>query len=511
MPTAPTSRKPEKPDSLPLGAPVLGAPETLETVQGGDVAPSSYQASALPPVPSSPTPPHPVQDRPEAAPEVASEATPEAILEAINNSLSPRPRLAIIVKGYPRLSETFIAQELAGLGARGLSYVIVSLRRPTDKNVHLIHNSITAPVVYLPEYLHQEPWRVFKAWRTARRLPGYAKAKVSWLKDLRRDWSRNRIRRFGQALVLATEMSDFGPIDHLYVHFLHTPASVARYTAQMREISWSASAHAKDIWTTPAWEKREKLADAAWVTTCTAAGLAHLQDFAPPGPQDRVFLTYHGLDFRRFPPPPLRPARDGLQSHDPVQILSVGRLVPKKGYDDVLQALALLPSSLNVHFIHIGGGRLGHRMHKLARRLGIADRITWRGAATSEAVLKALRAADLFVLAPKIAPDGDRDGLPNVLLEAQSQGLACVSTTAAAVSELIIDRETGLLVPPSAPAALAQALERLIRDPVLRQHLGAAGNTRVRTVFSASAGIDFLAQKLRNPGLPSATPARRAR
>ena len=161
-------------------------------------------------------------------------------MESAKNQLvtpqpTPRlvPRLVIVVKGYPRLSETFIAQELAGLEARGASFVIVSLRHPTDKAIHALNKAITAPVVYLPEYLHQEPLRVFSAWRRARRLPGYAEAKALWLKDLRRDLSRNRIRRFGQALVLAAEMADLGTIEQIYVHFLHTSASVGRYAARL--------------------------------------------------------------------------------------------------------------------------------------------------------------------------------------------------------------------------------------------------------------------------------------
>ncbi len=404
-----------------------------------------------------------------------------------------------MVKGYPRLSETFIAQELAGLEARGLSFMIVSLRHPTDKARHPLNDTITAPVVYLPEYLHQEPVRVFSAWLKARRLPGYGLAKTLWVKDLKRDLSRNRIRRFGQALVLAAEMADFGTIEHIYVHFLHTPASVARYAATLRDLPWSVSAHAKDIWTTPAWDKKEKLAEMSWLVTCTTAGYRHLRDLTPPDRQERISLLYHGLDFSRFPPPPDRPFRDGTDPQNPVEILSVGRLVAKKGYDDVLAALAQLPSSLAWRFTHIGGGSLQKSLRKTAENLGIASRITWRGAQAADQVLTALRAADLFVLAPKVAKDGDRDGLPNVLLEAASQGLACLSTDAVGVPELITDQVTGYLVPPSQPQDLRDALIRLIGDPHLRHRLGQAGNRHVRATFTAEAGLDVLVHKLTPP------------
>ncbi len=162
--------------------------------------------------------------------------------------------VAFILKGYPRLSETFIAQEIRALERLGLDIAIFSLRHPTDTGVHPIHGEIVAPVHYLPEYLHREPLRVWRAWRAFRGKPGHGAALTTWLGDLRRDFTRNRVRRFGQALVLAHELP--AGVDRLHAHFLHTPASVARYASLLTGLPWSASAHAKDVWTTPGWEVR---------------------------------------------------------------------------------------------------------------------------------------------------------------------------------------------------------------------------------------------------------------
>jgi glycosyltransferase involved in cell wall biosynthesis len=407
-------------------------------------------------------------------------------------------RVAFVLKGYPRLSESFIAQEILALERHGLDILIVSLRHPTDKAIHPVHRQIAAERLYLPEYLYQEPLRVLRSWRRARRLPGYHAARRAWLADLVRDKTPNRIRRFGQALVLAAELP--ADIDRLHAHFIHTPASVTRYAAMMRGLEWSVSAHAKDIWTTPDWEKREKLAAASWAVTCTETGHRHLVGLAP-APQ-RVALCYHGLDLDRFPPPASR--RDGADG--PVTILSVGRAVAKKGYDDLLAALALLPQSLDWRFVHVGGGALARKLKAEAARLGLglAARIEWRGARPQPEVLAAYREADIFVLASKIAPDGDRDGLPNVLMEAQSQGLACIATDLAGIPELIEDGVNGLLVPPGDPAALAAALGRLIGDPALRARLGAAGERRVRHEFDAVATIGLLAARfgLKPPASP---------
>ena len=400
--------------------------------------------------------------------------------------------VAVILKGYPRLSETFIAQEILALERRGLDLRIVSLRHPTDKDIHPVHREIGAPVAYLPEYLHSEPLRVLRGFATARKLPGYARAYTIWRRDLGRDRTRNRIRRFGQACVLAAELPD--DVTHLYAHFLHTPASVARYAAIMRGLPWSCSAHAKDIWTSPDWEVEEKLADAAWTVTCTRAGFDRLAGLAPD--PERVGLVYHGLDLDRFPPPTgARPARNGGDPQDPVVILSVGRAVEKKGYGDLLAALALLPPTVNWLFRLIGGGGATSRLKAEADRLGIADRIDWLGARPQEQVLEALRAADLFVLSSKIGKDGDRDGLPNVLMEAASQSLPMLATSVSGIPELVEDGRTGLLVEPGDIESLSRSLERLIQDPGLRRDLGAAGAQRVRENFSLSGNIAGIATR----------------
>jgi glycosyltransferase involved in cell wall biosynthesis len=398
--------------------------------------------------------------------------------------------IAVVLKGWPRLSETFIAQEVRALEARGLDLRLVSLRQPTDKRRHAIHDEVRAPVLYLPEYLWRGPLRVWRGWRAARLLPGYAAARATWLRDLRRDPTANRIRRFGQALVLARELPPW--IGHLHAHFLHTPASVTRYAATMLGLPWSVSAHAKDIWTIPDWEKREKLESAHWAVTCTASGCAHLDALAP----GKVELVYHGLELERFARPrPNLPSPASGAGESSVTILSVGRAVAKKGYDDLLEALALLPKELDWRFVHIGGGALAKALRRQADRLGLASRIEWRGARTYDEVLAAYRAAGLFVLASRTGADGDRDGLPNVLMEAQSQGLPCVSTTMSGIAELIRDGETGLLVPPGEPRRLADALARLIRDAALRDRLGRAGEARVRAHFAAGPGFDRLAAK----------------
>ena len=397
-----------------------------------------------------------------------------------------RGSIAVVLKGYPRLSETFIAQELLALERAGLDLALYSLRHPTESARHPVHDEIVAPVVYLPEYLHEEPGRVLGGMVQAVRLPGFANAIGQFIRDLARDPSRNRVRRFGQAMVLAAELPD--KIAHIYAHFIHTPASVARYAADMRGLSWSCSAHAKDIWTIPDWEIAEKVASAEWVVTCNRAGAGRLAMLAVD--RSRVTLAYHGIDLARFAPF-ARPdaARDGGDGEHPVRILTVGRAVEKKGLDTVIDALAALPNSLHWCWTQIGGGPLLADLMERAKRSGLGDRVTFRGALPQAEVLAAYRAADLFVLPCRIAADGDRDGLPNALVEAQSQGLACIASNIAGVPELIEDGHNGLLVAPNDVAGLADAMARLIADPPTRAEYGQAGEHRVRRDFDSRREI----------------------
>ncbi|RFB82235.1 colanic acid biosynthesis glycosyltransferase WcaL [Rhizobium leguminosarum bv. trifolii] len=400
--------------------------------------------------------------------------------------MPPRRKILVVLKGYPRLSETFIAQELLGLEKAGFDLTLISMRRPTDKKRHPVHDEIKARVVYLPEYLHEEPIRVLKGLVAGFSRPGFKALIKRFLADLKRDLSRNRFRRLGQALVLGREWPDGG--EWLHAHFIHTPASVTEYASILTGTPWTCSAHAKDIWTSPDWELQEKLGSARWAVTCTRTGYEHMRSLTSR--KDAVHLSYHGLDLARFGAfAGERSERTGSDADDPAFILSVGRAVEKKGYDVLLRALALLPADLHWRMDHIGGGEELAKLKALAAELGLSHRIVWKGAMAQEDVLDHYRRADLFALACRIAANGDRDGLPNVLVEASSQRLVCVSTTVSGVPELLKDGENGLVVAPEDPVLLAKALETAIRDPALRKRLGDAAEKRVREDFDYHSSI----------------------
>ena len=404
------------------------------------------------------------------------------------------PQLAIVLKGYPRLSETFVAQEIRALELRGFELCIFSLRHPYDPASHPIHAEIEAPVHYLPEYAHDDWPRVLSACLRLCVRSGFWRALARLADDLLHDPTCNRLRRFAQAAVMSVETPD--SVRHYYCHFIHTPSSVGYYASIISGRSWSISAHAKDIWTLSRRELRNKLASADWAVTCTAANHRYLEQLADR--EDKIGLIYHGLDFNRFDANPGHASdRDGGDAARPVRLISVGRAVDKKGYGLLLQALAGLPAKLHWRFVHIGGGELLESLVHQARALGLEQRVDWLGGLPQSDVLARYRDADLFILPSRVSGDGDRDGLPNVLMEAQSQGLACLSTNISGIPELIVHAETGWLVEQNSIGQLGEALEKLIRDPALRARLGEAGCRRVREHFSMDAGIDSLAARLR--------------
>ena len=396
------------------------------------------------------------------------------------------PKLAIVVKGFPRLSETFVARELQGLEARGLAFSLHALRKPSGDSA-LVDNKVRALPQYLPEYLHDAPTQVARAFVAAQRLPGFGAAWRAFRADLASEFAPARVRRFGQACLLAQQMP--ASVRHVHAHFAHSPTSVARYAALMRGIGFSISAHAKDIWTAPEWDLKRKLDSAAFVTVCSRAGFERLQSFGGAAP---LKLIYHGLARDVIAASPRRQSRDGTDAGDPVRIVCVARAVEKKGLRRLLDALATLPRDVAWQLDHYGGGDLLNRLKEQARGLGVDARVIWHGPRPHAEVIAALDSSDLFVLPAVVGNDGDRDGIPNALLEAQARGLAVLATRVGGIDEAIEDGRTGQLIEAGDVAAASRALFDLVRNPQLRASFGAAALEKVRRSDNAEPGYDAI-------------------
>lgn len=367
--------------------------------------------------------------------------------------------LGMLLKGYPRISEAFISTEILLLESLGIPIEIYSLRQPRESFSHESVRRIKAPVTYLPEY-------VLPHWRTLLRsnsrlwhLLGRHYEKCLG-RALLRAWARRKtatVRHFLQAGHLTTKcLLDNAPF-HIHAHFCHTPTSVALFASELTGLPFSFTAHAKDIYTSEPDQLVRKINRARFVVTCTkynADYLSRLNRTANPETgKTPIHTIYHGidLDFFNFAHTPT-PA-------PPYLILSIGRLVAKKGYHDLLMAMKLLDEAgLDFQLVHIGSGELKGEIRTMIRDIGLHHRLQLLGTLPHEEVISYYRRAHCFALACKVAPNGDRDGIPNVLIEAMAVGVPVVSTRVSAIPELVENGVTGTLVEPENPAAMADAI-----------------------------------------------------
>jgi glycosyltransferase involved in cell wall biosynthesis len=400
-----------------------------------------------------------------------------------------RVDLVAVVNGFPRLSETFVLQELLELEGRGVELHVVALRHPEEAVEQEGVSQLRADVEYLPDLSESARRLALRAAHAALLL----NSPTSYLHGIAAaiaspDFSRSRLER---AVVLAHRIVRLGS-PPLYVHFAHRPATIARFAARLAGVRYALSAHAKDIWLTPDRELAGKVRDAEIVLTCTQAGHDRLLRLA--GGRTPVRLAYHGVDLSR----PLR----GHREHDVPVVLSVGRLVEKKGHATLLRAVALLRErGVGLRLRIVGDGPLWPVLQRLTHELALGDTVSFLGPLTAAEVRVEYDNADIFALACIELENGDRDGIPNVILEAMAHGLAVVSTTGSGVAEAVVDGRSGLLAAPGDPHAFAAALTRVLHHRTLREQLGRAARWRVESTFDSRANLPVVLDALADAGI----------
>jgi ABC-type multidrug transport system fused ATPase/permease subunit/glycosyltransferase involved in cell wall biosynthesis len=408
-----------------------------------------------------------------------------------NNRNATRRAVAYVLKGFPRLSEMFIASEIYQLEQMGLRLKLYVLIPPDETMSHEIVDRIETQPDYLPattslsatrlpQWLRKNlpkflPGLVRVLWRHPRGTARAAGAALfqSFLAR-RRFWSipkKQYVKEFLRATTLADRLSHVPEVYHLHAHFSHGATTVTWLASLITGLPFSFTAHAKDIYCealNPAGLLSRKMDAAEFVVTCTEANRKHLQGLSATP----VHCVYHGLnaDFSRL----LREQVYALKRNGHLRVLAVGRLVSKKGFDTLIEACAILKSA-RVSFDARIVGESGEHERELRNRIArhkLEGHVHLVGPKTQAQLLREYQQATVFCLPCRVLKNGDRDGIPNVLMEAMSCGLPVVTTDVSGIPELIRNGVNGLLVRPDDPAAIARALQRLFRDPLYAESLG---------------------------------------
>ncbi len=403
-----------------------------------------------------------------------------------------QPYLVMILKGYPRISETFISNEILLLEKMGFPIHLFSMRQPRENFTHQSVTQIQAQVDYLPETLLRPLPRLMlhNSLLAAQRPTAYARALKIALKRFLRTRKSATLKHLFQAGYLVRSLLPAHPSLHLHAHFAHSPASVAMFASILSGLPFSFTAHAKDIYTSDPRQLREKMALAQFVITCTEYNRRYLKALVD-GAQRPVYCVYHGIDTELFS----QIADHSTKAKEPYQLLTVARLIAKKGLPTVYQALKILKDK-GISFEHtlIGDGEDRLKILALIKDLDLVAQTRWLGTQPHEVVQQHYRQAHLFVLGCEVAPNGDRDGIPNVLFESMAMGVPVVATHISAIPELVDHEKTGLLVDPGAPEEMAGAMRRLLTDADLRHKMIPAAQQRVVRDFDNRSLIKGLAE-----------------
>lgn len=406
--------------------------------------------------------------------------TDQMVHPSLSHLATTHLHVGYVLKQYPRLSETFILNEILGVEGTGAKVSVFSLRPPTEGRFHPDLASVEADV----HYLAAPDKAVFLD--AIRALPDIGTDRLvdvlAFVDLLPGD---RRARLVLDAIAVAREVRRSG-VDHLHAHFLTVAAHTAHLTHLLTGVPYTVTAHAKDIYRHDVnWEIAARVGSrAAAVVTVCDANLSYLRGRLD-GSGTRLVRIYNGLG-PQAAPAPLASRTHGL-------VLGVGRMVEKKGFDVLLDAFAAVATTRpETRCVLVGDGDCRAALEAHARRLGIADRVTFTGAQPQQVVADWLRRAHVMVAPCRIGEDGNQDALPTVLLESLGAGLPSVSTPVAGITEIIEHGIEGLIVPRDDVEATAAAIVDLLDDPDRWRAMSDAGPRKLAARFDRTRTITEL-------------------
>jgi colanic acid/amylovoran biosynthesis glycosyltransferase len=382
-------------------------------------------------------------------------------------------KLAYLFERFPAFTKTFCAREVAELYRQNYRVPVFSIRRPNDERPVNIPLDEVA-IHYLPD--SNSPFFKIPTRWAARRFADH------WQKEVD---SRDK-HRFFEAIYLGNRLQKAG-IKHLHVHFAGMAARTAWWIKKLFGISYSFTGHANDIFVEKPDQRvplKSLVAEARFVVSVSDYGVQYLKSRFPFA-ANKVYRVYNGVDLAQF-----IPAEPAARS---AHIISVGRLIPKKGYAELVEACSLLnQQELDFRCTIIGGGPEHLPLRQLITARGLEQKIELVGPKSQIEIVQSLAQSQVFVFPAQRDETGDQDNLPTVLIEAMASGLPVVSSGLAGIPEIIVDQINGILVPPQTPEALASAIRSLLLDPKKRERLGASGLSTVREKFNLVATVQEL-------------------
>ncbi len=389
------------------------------------------------------------------------------------------PHIAYVMKRYPRLSETFIVNEIAAMERLGVKLSLFSLLQPEPPPHHPVVEEIKSRLYHLPAAAVWKIIALVRAHGACAFGAPHQYAHALWRAFV-------SLLQSGQPLAVSKQFMRAGfvadfcrreRVTSIHAHFANTPAAVAWLASAMSGIPFSFTTHAKDLYLTAPAVMRKRAQAASFIATCTRYNVDHLTSILPECDHKKVRLVYHGIDLDRFAP--RQSAETSKTRGRAPLILSVGRLVPKKGLDDLVAACQILhDQGIRFRCAIVGEGPLRPSLESDIARRGLLGLVSLMGAMTHSDLIAFYGEADIFALPPRIIANGDRDGIPNVIVEAMAIGVPVVTTSVSGIPELVENDVTGLLVPSESPQALATALRQLLGSP--QTGLRLARNARLR-------------------------------
>ncbi len=396
-----------------------------------------------------------------------------------------QPRIAYLLKKFPRLSETFVLNEILEQERRGTQVHVFSRRTPDDEPRHAELARLKAEIEQVPRKHALNPWEELFA------SPDGAATTLAAIREILADnevWQHPRLTELlGEALFLLRRSREL-EIEHVHVHFATDSAITAMLLSRLGGPGYSVTMHAKDIYRTAIRPEllQRIVGDSRFTVTVCDANVCYLNDMLNEAARTKLRRLYNGIELESFEVPP-------SQQRSANRVLAVGRLVEKKGFDVLLDALALLRDrEIPFEATILGDGDSRSALLAQLEELDLTDKVELPGALPLEEIREHMGSATVFCLPCVIGEDGNRDALPTVLLEALASGLPAISTPVTGIPEILDNGGAGVIVPERDAEATADALAQLLGDPIERQSLALAGLERVHRLFDLAKSGDSL-------------------